>query len=186
MAVEVTFQDLCMCLRHVQEHLTSVYTTITEDRPLDRDSVLVDVFGDRVTDLLGLLEETLAAADDAHAAVADGIDLQRVRRALGVCQDRFNNLAHHYATDLVAYTPLAQLMRFGREHDRECRAWATSVKQGLESCRQPIYEAHQALVRCWQEIAERAGMAALSAQATAVGRPNVVILDKDRAHKPVL
>src|SRR6476661_4212670 len=103
MAVEFTFQDLCLCLRHIHEHLTGVYTTIAEDKPLDSDSVLVDVFGDRVTDLLGLLEETMAAADEAHAAVADGIDIQRLRRALGICQDRFNSLAHRYATDLVAY-----------------------------------------------------------------------------------
>src|SRR5690242_18382088 len=103
MAVEVTFQDLCLTLRHVHERLTRVSTTIAAQQPHHSDSVLVDVFGDRVTDLLGLLEETMAAADEAHAAVADGINIQRLRRALGICQDRFNSLAHRYATDLVAY-----------------------------------------------------------------------------------
>ena len=170
MALEAAFHDLRIHLDRLREGLRGVHTTVTEDRPQHGDVVLVDVLDDALADVLGDLEEASAAAGEAFKAVESRADLERARRALATCQDRFNHLAYRYSADLVSYERIAALLRAGRERDREWRAWAVGVKQGLDQCRQPIYDASIALFRCWQEIAERVGMTAFSVQNTTIGQ----------------
>jgi hypothetical protein len=86
MTLEAAFEDLCMLLEKLHEGFIGLRTTVVEDRPLDGDSVLVDVFGDAAEELLGWLDEALVAAGEGRQAATYPIDLERARRALTTCQ----------------------------------------------------------------------------------------------------
>jgi hypothetical protein len=170
MVLEATFADLSAHLQALRDSLKTLRTTAVEDRPLQGDAVLVDVFGDAADDLSGWLEEAIDAAETGRQAVGGPVDLDRARRSLAVCQERFNRLTDRFTSDLVRYERIAELVRLGRERGGEWRAWSRSVKEALDDCRQPIYDATQGLFQCWQELAERAGMTSVSVQTTTIGQ----------------
>src|SRR5262249_289612 len=170
MALERTFQELSDRLRRLRDSLLALQLTIREDLPQQGSVALVDQFGDAVDDSLGWLEESLAASVEAYHAVEDALDMDLARRALGNCQERFHRVEQRFATDLVSYEKLNDLTGFGRSRRGEWLGWVRSVKEGLEECRQPIDEVSKALLACWQEIAERAGMTSISVQATNIGQ----------------
>jgi hypothetical protein len=185
MALEAAFKELCTNLHKLHEGLIGLRTTVVEDKPLCGDIVLVDVFGDASDDLLGWLEEALADAREGQQATTHPVDLDRARRALTTCQERFNRISQRFSSDLVCYERIAELTRFGRKRGGEWRAWAASVKQALDRCQQPLYALSQTLFRCWQEIAERVGMTSVSVQATNIGQQNTVPESRDMAHKGI-
>jgi hypothetical protein len=150
--------------------LVGLRTTAVEDKPLEGDVVLVDVFGDAADDLRGWLEEAFAAAAEGQQASAHPVDLERARRSLTICQGRFNRISQRFSSDLVHYERMAELTRFGRTRGGEWRAWATGVKEALDSCRQPLFDTGETLFRCWQELAERAEITSISVQATNIGQ----------------
>lgn len=169
MALEATFHNLHVALGTLHEALTALRTTVREDKPLEGDVVLVDVFGDAADDFLGLVDEALASAADADIAVAAPTDLHRLRFVLTTCQTCFKHITQPFATDLVHYERIAELMRFGRVRGGEWHAWAMSVKAALDWCRQPLFDVDEALFNCWQELTERSCLTMTSAQATSVG-----------------
>jgi hypothetical protein len=170
MALEKTFQELSDCLRKLQDSLLVLQLTIREDLPPQGEVALVDQFGDAVDDSLGWLQESVAAAIEAQHAVEHPIDIDRARKALANCQERFHRVEQRFASDLVSYEKLKDLTTFGRSRRGEWLGWVRSVKEGLEQCRQPIDEVSKALLACWQEIAERAGMTSVSVHATNIGQ----------------
>jgi hypothetical protein len=131
--------------------------------------VLVEVFGDAADDMIGWMDEALVAANAAQQALATSVDINRVRRVLTICHDRYHRVAHQFWFDLIGYDRIEELTRFGYTRGGEWRGWAQGVRTALEACRQPIYDVSQALFRCWQEIAERAGMTSPSVCATGIG-----------------
>jgi hypothetical protein len=46
----------------------------------------------------------------------------------------------------------------------------TSVKQGIEHCRQPLDSSRERLAECWQDMAERAGTTSISVRTTNIGQ----------------
>jgi hypothetical protein len=170
MALETVFEDARLRLRALHEALSSLRTTIVEDKPLQGDVVLVDVFGDAADDLLGLLEEALVAAVEAQQAASAPADLATVRRALVRCQERFNQISARLSFDLLPYERIAELLRFGRTRGGEWRVWAASVKDALDWCRQPVFDVNEALFGCWRELTEQAGAGALNVQTTTIGQ----------------
>jgi hypothetical protein len=74
------------------------------------------------------------------------------------------------SSDLLSYERLAELATFGSERGGEWRGWADSVKEALARSWRPAFEVNQALFLCWQEIAERAGVNAVSVHATNIGQ----------------
>jgi hypothetical protein len=169
MAIEAAFRDLTIGLLALRESLVDLRTTVVEDKPLQGDVVLVEVFGDAADDMIGWMDEALIAADEAQQAVTAHVDINRARRALAICHERQQRVARQFSFDLVGYDRIAELTRFGYTRGGEWRGWAQSVRTALEACREPIYEVSQALFRCWQEIAERAGMTSLSVCASGIG-----------------
>jgi hypothetical protein len=164
MTITAAFTDLYEHLGTLQELLIGLRTTAVEDKPLQGDDVLVDVFGDAADDMLGLLEEALVAVCRRHS------DLESARRALVTCQEQHNRLTHRFTFDVFSYERLATLMRSSRQRGGEWYAWANSVKQGLERCQQSLYDVNQTLFRCWQEITEQVSMTSLSVQTTNIGQ----------------
>lgn len=169
MTLTTAFKTLERQLHTLREDLIGLRTNIIEDKPVGEEVVFVSRLGDAVDDLLGWLEEILLATGQGQQAVEPGPNLNYAWRALIICQEQFNHLVYRFF-DLISYDHLAPLMHFGRQHNGEWRAWANSVKEGLDRCQQPIYDVNQALFHCWQELAERAGLTAVSVQTTNIGQ----------------
>jgi hypothetical protein len=153
--LESKFQVLQTRVRAVVEPLAEVRTTIREDHPAAGETVLVDIFGDAVDDVLGWLAESQDGALEAEQALAHPPRLDLARRGLAASQQAALNASQRFEADLVQYARSAALVRLGRERGGEWRAWARTLKQGLERCQPPLFELHQALFDCWLELTER-------------------------------
>lgn len=173
MALEKTFRELSAQLRRLGDRLQELEVTVVEDRPPANDAAIVDSFEDAVADLRGWVEEALKAAEMAERAVEHPMDIDRARQTLTVCQERFHRIEKDFAVKLVSYERMKDLTSFGGERRSGWPSWVTSVKQGIEHCRQPLEDAGKALADCWQEIAERVGMTTISVRNTNVGQKTV-------------
>lgn len=170
MALEATFVQLGVRLQALREALVSLRTTVIEDKPRQDEVVLVSLLGDAADDLLGWLEGALVAAGEAQQAVIYPTDLDRTRRALTACQERFQHLNRRFASELGAYERLTELSRLGRLRGGEWRGWVASVKAALDDCQPLLFKVEDAFLSCWQELAERLGMNSISVQATNIGQ----------------
>jgi hypothetical protein len=182
MPLETAFRDLSVHLQQLRDALLGL-RLVTEDKPLEGDVVLVDIFGDAAADLLGWLEEALTAATVGLQGLDQRIDVERSRRELTNCQERFNRIAHRFSSDLLSYERIAELRSLGRHRQGEWLAWTKSVKQVLDACKQPLYDVNQTLFSCWQEMTARAGLISLSVQATNVGQQITVPQDREVARE---
>jgi len=177
-ALQKSFRDLCIRLQDLQEVLEAVNTTIEEDRPRRKDVVVASSLGDAVLAVRGLLEESRAAADDACEAVGHPLDVDRARRALTTCQERFHRFASEFSHDLASYERMADLASVAHERGRDWANWVKVVKQGLEQCQTLVEEGRDALFLCWQDLAERLGTASVSNQNSSIGQ---LVKDVDRS-----
>jgi hypothetical protein len=168
MALEATFRELAVSLHKLDDTLNALHLTVL-DRPSD-EAALVDGLENSVLDIIGVLGDARKSALQARRAVGHPPDLDRARRALTVCQERFHSIEQQFAADLVSYEKLKELARLGRVRRHEWLAWANSTKQGIEQCREPLEQASKALAACWQELAERLGTMSISVKTTNVGQ----------------
>jgi len=167
-ALEATFRDLSVSLHHLHDGLNELQVTLG-DKPPDDESALADGVEAAVLDMMGILHEARKAAMNARKAVGHPVDLDQARRALTICQQRFHQIEQQFASDLVSYEKLKELDRLGSER-RAWLPWSSTVRQGIEQCRQPLAQTSAALASCWQELAERLGTMNISMQATNVGQ----------------
>jgi hypothetical protein len=174
MGREAAFNMLETCLHGMRETFTGLHTTVVADLPLQQigaaqdTPALVDIFGNSAEDLIGWTMEALAVIQESRAAARGG-DFDALRRGLAACHERTTNIAQRLVTDLLLYERIADLARLGRTRGGEWRSWATSVKQALDSCRQPLFDLQQAQFECWQEVAEHGGRHSIAVHATSVG-----------------
>ena len=174
MALEAACHRLHIELRALHDALVALRITSVEDKPLNDDAVLVDLFGDAADDLLGWVEGSLAAAAEAQQAATYPVNVQRAWRALSVCQEHFSQVQQRYTADLATYERIDELMHFGRQRGGEWDSWYRSVRLALEDCRQPLFAIGQAISVCWQEVGERLGMWAVTVQTTAIGQQSAL------------
>jgi hypothetical protein len=174
MALQPALRTLSKELHALHEALMALRVTSVEDKPLNDDVVLVDLWGDAADDLLGWVEGAQAAAAEAQQAAAFPVDVQRAWRELSVCQERFSHVQQRYSGDLATYERIDELMHFGRQRGGEWESWANGVRLALDDCRPALYTAGQAISACWQEIGERLGMWSVSVQTTAIGQQSVL------------
>jgi hypothetical protein len=170
MALEKTFREFCTALQKLRDRVGELRLTVVVDRPSKNDAVVVDNLEYGVEDMLGWLNETIAAAKAAERAAGHPLDLEQARHALTTCQERFQRIEQVFSTNLVSYERMKDLTSFGSERRGEWPSWVTSVKQGIDHCRQPIEETRNYLAACWQEIAERVGMTSISVRTTNIGQ----------------
>jgi hypothetical protein len=169
MALEGTFRELTIALHKLHDALNAVQVTLG-DKPLDRGAAVADGLENAVLDVMGALHDARKSALEAQRAVAAPMDLDRARRALTLCQEHFHAIEQQFASELVSYEKLAELARVGRARGREWGAWANSTKEGIEECRAPLDQLSQALITCWQELAERLGTTNISVHTTSIGQ----------------
>jgi hypothetical protein len=162
MLMEQTFRDLSSSLRTLCERVQELGITVNQDRPKSADAAVVDDFEYAVDDLLGWLNEALAAAAEAHGAVGRDVDLNRARRALAVCQEKFRRIENVFSASLFSDDRRKALTRFGRERRGEWPSWAATVRLGIEHCRKPVDEVRNRIFECLNDIADRAGGTSVS------------------------
>ncbi len=170
MALEKTFREFSMQLRRLRDRLQELRVTVVEDKPSKNDAVIVDRFEYAVEDLLGSVEEMVAKARQAQQAAGYPVDMEQARQALTQCQEQFHRLEQNFSGNLVSYERMKDLTGFGSERRGEWPSWVTSVKQGIEQCRQPMEDARKGMAECWQEIAEKMGTTSISVRTTTVGQ----------------
>lgn len=164
MALEQTFRQLTVSLHRLEDALSALHAT-SGDTPEDDVSILADRLAETVFDMKGTLYGARRAAVQARKAVSAPTDLDRSRRALTRCQERFHRVEQLFAAELASYEKLTDLTRLGNER-RAWQPWADMVKVGIEHCREPMEQASRALAACWGELAERLGMLNISVKAT--------------------
>jgi hypothetical protein len=160
-ALESSFQDLAGQLRKLHDMLLALRLTVVEDKPLRGEAALVDHLEDAILDLMGALDECQKAAAAGRKAVGHPLDLDRARRALAACQDRFHGIEAQYTGRLASYEKIKDLAGLARDRRGEWVPWAGRVTSGAAS---------KALARCWQEIAERVGTTSVSVRTSNIGQ----------------
>lgn len=163
MALETTFRQLSVSLHQLHDAFNALHVTVG-DKPPDEEAALTDGLENTLLDVMGTLHEARRSAWQARKAVGHPPDLDRARRALTLCQERFHRIEQQFASDLVSYEKLTELARLGRARGHEWVPWSNSTKEAIELCRGPIELASKALASCWQELAERLGTVNLSVQ----------------------
>ena len=163
MALEKTFRELSLSFHKLEDALNALHAT-SGDTPNDV-SVLADRLEETLLDLKGTLYGARRAAVQARKAVNAPTDLDRARRALTRCQERFHRVEQVFASELSSYERLTDFARLGNER-RAWQPWVEIVKVGIEQCREPMEQASRAIAACWGELAERLGMLNISVQAT--------------------
>jgi hypothetical protein len=165
-----SFRALRGQLQELQELLEALNTTVDEDRPRRKDVVVASSLSDAVLSVRGLLEESCTAADEACEAIEQASDLDRARRALITCQERFHRFAAEFSHDLASYERMADLESVARERGRDWASWVKVVEQGLAQCQALLEEGREALFLCWQDLAERLGTPSVSVRNTSIGQ----------------
>jgi hypothetical protein len=155
MSVTVVFHDLDQRFQALHDALLALRTTVLEDCPLPGDHVLVERLGDGVDDVLGYVDEALAAMRRSQPDACQPVAWERVCQTLVTCQSGYNHAARSFWFRLATYEQIADLLRLGRERGGEWRPWSSSVRQGLDCCQQPFFEVNEALFRGWREVADR-------------------------------
>jgi len=174
MRSESALQELARELVMLRDALRDLRVTVVEDKPVKGDSVLVDVFGDTADDIVGWLEEALAAAG-AAADPADGKEsIEKARRALVVCHDRYDRAVRLIATELLSYERVADLTSLGRERGGKWAAWVVAVKEALDRCQPVVFDVNRALLRSWERVADQAAGSRQGVRVTAIGEVNNV------------
>jgi hypothetical protein len=160
MALEATFRNLTVCLDVMHDAINTLHVMLG-DKPQNQELALIDGLENALLDTMGELHEARKAAVTARRTVGPHPDLDRTRRALTICQQRFHLIEQQFSLNLISYEKLKELVRLGKK-GKEWRSWADSTRQGIEQCRQPMEQTSKALAACWQELAERLGTVNLS------------------------
>jgi hypothetical protein len=100
MSLKTTFESLHRELSLLQEAVSSLHLTTTEDKPVRGEVVLVTRLEDVITDLVGTLEGgVIHAAKGVHASQQDETSSE-VRNAVGESNDLINRFARSFCTNL--------------------------------------------------------------------------------------
>lgn len=153
MAVRAAFERLWESLHRLRATVLALRLAVVEDRPAGIGVHPVQATGDGIEDLLGLVQESLDAAADGLDAATPPLDGQRAGRALAGTQRIFDEIGRR-SSSLFAYSRLSQLARAAYERGGEWEPWVASVLESLEDYPRPMWDAHSAFLKCWEDLAE--------------------------------
>ena len=170
MALQGSFNELVEKFQRLVEVTSDLRVNTVEDQPHGDRPLFVDWLADTVVHFESLAEEGLSAANKAAISAGYPLDMERLREQQIVAQRVFNDLSRIFSSELLARPGLSELRRIGSERSIEWESWTEAFIQSVARCEQPIFEASEALFRCWQEMVERIGMNSISVQTKAVGQ----------------
>jgi hypothetical protein len=167
-ALEETFADLVAKWRQLHEAAQALRITAVEDQPAEGAVLLIERCADAAEDLLGWATLGLAAAGDAQQGVGVIPNVARARHSLRMGQQHFGRLDDQFFV-FASYEWVSELVRFGRKRRGEWLAWVHSMREAISQCREPIQQVRDALVNCWDGLAEHSGTS-VSVQSTNIGQ----------------
>ena len=178
MSLEATLESFRRQLARLQEAVSALHVTVSEDKPARGAVVLVDQLDTLLTDLSSAQEEAAARAMQALHGIQPNGPLENVRAALPDIHELLNRFTAQYAGELATHDRIAQLLEMGGERGREWQAWSQEVKTGIERCALHLKAAAGAMLECWSELAERLARNSVSVQATNIGQQITVREDQ--------
>jgi hypothetical protein len=170
MSLETTFESLRRELGRLEETVSALHVTVTEDKPARGDAVLVDWLDNLVTDLASALEEADARAGQAIQGSQPNGPLDQTRIALREIHGLINRFTASYVGELATHESIARLLQMGRERGREWQNWTGVVKTAIERCAVCLGAVQGALLGCWDELTERLVAKAISIRSTNIGQ----------------
>ena len=168
MALEATIENLVNDLRKLCMILGDLDVN-AGDTPATDSARLADDASEFVTEVFGLAQGCLSAAEEAQRSASRPFDPNQLRRSLAESQKQFHSLTRNLFSNLLAYERVSLLVQLGRERKRWL-GWVNSVRQGLEKCRPAIEAVEDDYLGCWQEIAERVTTGPVAVHTTNIGQ----------------
>lgn len=185
MAIEHAFRILCKRLKVLKEAVDELQLNISGDYyPQSRSNhpagvdegreqapFPVEQLGDAVSELQGAIDEAQHAAFAAtERAVRHPRRLPEIQTALITIQRCINAVLKTYLEDVDAYEAMQRLAVMANRKGGEWPKWVALVRTVIQACRSPLHETLQALLECWQELAEATAAKAISLQTTTIGQ----------------
>ena len=167
MTLKSSFQDLAEKLDRLRATFEELLQwAITQGKPEHEDHVLVNRYDDATNDLIGLIEEAIAAVQLGLQAVEGAASVGKARNALIVCQAAINKVSKRYFSEMVSFEALKALDSLAKERRKHWPQWVSGVNDALDQCRAPIEEVSRALFECWQEVSEPINLISIGMTAT--------------------
>ncbi len=170
MSLKHNLESLRREMARLQEAVSALHVTVTEDKPARGAAVLVDHLDNLVTDLSGTLEEADALVAQALRDLQPNGPLDRARATLRDLHELINRFTASFGDELAAHDPIAQLLEMGRERGREWREWSQVAKTAIERCAPHLRGTSTALMECWSELAGCLARNSVSVQSTNIGQ----------------
>lgn len=169
MAIENSFKALVKKLDRLLYAVSELVVVLDPGSSGDEPH-LVHQLWDQTVPLQAAAEEALAAARSAVAVAGYPLDMDRLRQDLISAQRAYNEVLKIYLFELLFNRGLAELTQPRGRWGDSWRRWGRAVTASIVSCRQPVFEAAEALFQCWQEMVDRIGMNSVSVQTKAIGQ----------------
>jgi len=178
MSLETTFESLHNELCLLQEAVSSLHLTATEDKPVPGEIAVVIGLEDVVTDLVGTLEGALIYAAKGVQASKQDQASSELRTNLRNSHDLINRFARTFCTDLARHESMARLMQMGRERGKGWQRWAGVIKTGIEQCAVCLSDVQGAFLESWDELTEHLAAKGFSIRSTNIGQQITMQEDK--------
>lgn len=174
MTLEMAFNDLKEKLQRLEEAAGSLVWAAVEARPDGKFvHAVAEHYDGAAQALAGLVQEARVAAEQAFEAANEQPDIAHVRKWLTVCQAQFNKTRDNFYNDLFSFEWRNGLNQLAQER-KEWAGYCAGVKDALALCPPLLFEANEALFRCWQELTARTEHFSVS-NSTAVSGPKIHI-----------
>jgi len=173
MGMESAFRELTGSLGRLRQSVEELGTVVDDVGQPKGKTVrlhLAPQLSDSVQDVLGWAEEALVLAHHGAETIRQQIDLHGARRDIAGCQEKFHLLTSRWSAEITSDGRRAELIALREGRRTEWREWATAVLESLPIVEQRLAGVRQALLGCWQEMAERAGLTNVTVQNTNIGQ----------------
>ena len=181
MALERSFAELVDGYRRLAEAARDLEISAVEDHPLVEEVLPVERLGDAVTQLQGIVQEGVAAAELALDAVTGPGAVERACIALSRAHERYHETCHSLMEQLASHGSLTQLADLGRRRGREWALWVAAICQTVDACMPPLHEVGAALLGCWNEVVEHGGTYSLPVRTRVAGQRALALVPDETA-----
>jgi hypothetical protein len=154
MSLRKTMQLLKTKYCELQELLQDFRVTVQEDRPREGEAVVVDGLSDAADDILGWLNESTAELEQGIRVLDSKRDYSGAAKSLVASHQKLLLILHTFSWEMVRHERIDELVQLAKERDGEWPSWSASVRESLEQLRQPLNDVQEAMLECWQEVAE--------------------------------
>jgi len=183
MALQQSLQALFTQFTDLRETFEDLKITIQQDRPKGSQAVLIDEFGDTAQELVGWAREAQEAMEEAqHARLRSAPE--SIVASLILCGQHYFTIHERFYTRLLGFDRVVDFDALTRERTGEWEGWRTTMRDAMECCRQSLALTAQALLRCWQELAERNLTTSVYVEANNAGQ-RITLGERDLAEEHV-